>query len=436
VAVQLDAIRQRDPAFDKTRFLSRAEAVLALVHRARAEGKPEQARAVVSDDMALRLRTELDGMRTAGRRQVHDGLRVKSADIVEATADDRFDTVAVRFSLEGASYEAGSDGKPVTGFSKDKRRWDEVWWFQRRAGATTTAADDGPLDRCPSCGAPLAATADNRCAYCSRELTSPTTWALTRIADSAPTPHAGYSAVSFETFEFEPVAKAARAVGLIITLVVLVTVVGGIGAAVIFATKTTNDVKNAFTTATDVSTVFTFPGGVTVPAGLIPGGTPTSPPSTGFVTPVANPKVRAPVNDLPAAAAAVQAKAGRPLMLSDIHLYPDGRIIFEVQALDDPKGADSFTWKGGTVTGPEQSIIGINDPSKLYPLAGLELSNLAKLCDAALGAVGIPDGVIESPYLLKIQRGLTWYIPVQSESRSSTRKTYWVAPDGSKPAVF
>jgi hypothetical protein len=223
---------------------------------------------------------------------------------------------------------------------------------------------------------------------------------------------------------------------VIITLVVLVTVVGGIGAAVIFATKTTNDVKNAFTTATDVSTVFTFPGGVTVPAGLIPGATPTSPPSTGFVTPVANPKVRAPVNDLAAAAAAVQAKAGRPLMLSDIHLYPDGRIVFEVQALDDPKGADSFTWKGGTVTGPEQSIIGINDLSKLYPLAGLDLSNLAKLCDAALGAVGIPDGVIESPYLLKIQRGLTWYIPVQSESRSSTRKTYWVAPDGSKPAVF
>ena len=268
------------------------------------------------------------------------------------------------------------------------------------------------------------------------ELSSPTTWALTRISDAAPVPHAGYSAVTFESFEFEPVAKAARTVGLVITLVVLVTVVGGIGAAVVFATKTTKEVTNAFKTPTD-STAITLPGGITLPPGFgVPGATPTSPPSTGFVTPVANPKVRAPVNDLAAAAAAVQAKAGRPLMLEDIHLYPDGRIIFEVQALDDPKGADSFTWKGGTVTGPEQSIIGINDVSKLYPLAGLELSNLAKLCDQALAAVGIPDGVIDSPYLLKIQRGLTWYIPVQSESRSSTRKTYWVAPDGTKPAVF
>ena len=85
-SVTLDAIRQRDPAFDKTRFLSRAEAVLALLLRARAEGRPEQARAVVSDDMALRLRTELEGQRSAGRRQVHEGVRVRSADIAEVKA--------------------------------------------------------------------------------------------------------------------------------------------------------------------------------------------------------------------------------------------------------------------------------------------------------------------------------------------------------------
>jgi len=53
--VTLDAIRNHDPAFDQTAFLSRAEAVLALVLRARSEGHADQARAVVSQDMAMRL---------------------------------------------------------------------------------------------------------------------------------------------------------------------------------------------------------------------------------------------------------------------------------------------------------------------------------------------------------------------------------------------
>jgi len=87
------------------------------------------------------------------------------------------------------------------------------------------------------------------------------------------------------------------------------------------------------------------------------------------------------------------------------------------------------------VTGPEQGLIGA-DPSRLYPVAGIDLSTLARLCDAALGATGIVDGVVESPYLLKIGTGLRWYVPVQSLSRRSTSKTYRVAPDGTKPEVF
>jgi len=80
-------------------------------------------------------------------------------------------------------------------------------------------------------------------------------------------------------------------------------------------------------------------------------------------------------------------------------------------------------------------VIGV-DPSRVYPVAGLNLSNLARLCDAAIGATGIADGVVDSPYLLKIGTGLRWYIPVQNQSRGSSNKTYRVAPDGAKPEVF
>lgn len=425
----IETIQGHDPAFDQTAFLSRAEAVLALVLRARAEGRLQQARALVSEDMFTRLTAEVEGQQAAGRRQVLEGIRVVSPQIVQAGSDGRWDTIAVRFTIEGVSYEVEADQKPMSGANRGRRRWSEVWWFQRQADATTSAASDLPLDRCQGCGAPLTPTADGACQYCQRKLASPRTWVLSRITTSDPTPEE-----IFSTFTIDPTAVtgAARTAGRIIAVTALLVVVAVVAAAVIFASRATKSVTQAFSAATDpTGSGVTLPAGITLPTGVSPG--PST--SAGFVTPVANPRVKAPVNDVVAAAAAVQAKAGRPLMLSDIHLYPDGRIIFTVQAVDDPAGADNFVWRGGTVTGPEQAPIGLKQ-DRLYPLAGLDLSNLAKLCDAALGAVGIPDGVIDSPYLLKIHRGVTWYIPVQSQSRSSTRKTYWAAPDGSNPAVF
>jgi len=273
----------------------------------------------------------------------------------------------------------------------------------------------------------VAPTADGTCAYCQRSLADPTTWVLTRVSDAP--------AVQPPAYPLEiavgPASRAARTVVVIILVAVLLVIMGSVVAGVLVASRATKQVTQSLTPPS-----ISLPEGVTLPPGVtLPRTRPTAPTSTGFVTPVANPRVRAPVNDVAAAAAAVQAKVGRPLMAKSIHLYPDGRIIFEIQAADDPKGVDQWTWKGGAASGPEQGLIGA-DPKDFYPVAGLDLSNLARLCDAALGATGIPDGVIDSPYLLKISRGLTWYIPVQSQSRSSNHKTYWAAPDGSKPQVF
>lgn len=432
----IETIQRHDPAFDQTAFLSRAEAVLALVLRARAEGRPEQTRAVVSEDMFTRLTAELEGQRAAGRRQVQQGIRVISPQIVQAGSDGRWDTIAVRFTIEGVSYEveAGDDDKPVAGANRGRRRWSEVWWFQRQADATTAAGSDLPLDRCQGCGAPLTPTAEGACQYCQRKLASPRTWVLSRITTADPTPEEIFSTF---TIDATAVSGAARTAGRIITLVVVLTVVGVVAAAVVFASRTTRSVTDAFSSVTQGTSGITLPPGVALPPGVtLPAGVSPGPStSAGFLTPVANPRVKAPVNDVTAAAAAVLAKVGRPLMASSIHLYPDGRIIFELQAADDPKGVDNWVWKSGVVTGPEQGLIGV-DPARVYPVAGLDLTNLARLCDAAIGATGIADGVIESPYLLKLPSGLRWYIPVQSTSRRSTQKTYQVAPDGTQGIVF
>lgn len=351
-------------------------------------------------------------------------MRVRSSEVVQAGSDGRWDTVAVLFALEGAAYEADMAGRPVSGANRAKRSWSEVWCFQRQADATTGAAPDLPLDCCPGCGAPTTPTADGACTYCQRTLASPRSWVLTRITEANPTPEEVLSTFTVEA------TGAARSAGRIIALTFVLVVVGAVVAGVVFAMGATKSVREAFTQPTDtLSTEITLPPGVTLPRG------PAQTTSTGFITPVANPRVQAPVNDVTAAAAAVLAKVGRPLMASQIHLYPDGRILFELQAADDPRGVDNWVWKAGTVTGPEQGIIGV-DPARVYPVAGLDLTNLARLCDAAIGATGIADGTVDSPYLLKIGTGLRWYIPVKSTSRASNQKTYRVAPDGTKPEVF
>lgn len=206
------------------------------MHRARSEGHPEQARAVIGEDMAVRLSAELDGQRSVGRRHVHDEVRVRSSDIVEARTDESWDTIAVRFSLEGVAYEAGRDGKPVSGGTTDKRRWSEVWWFQRKAGTTTSAAPDVPLDRCPGCGAPITPTSEGTCTYCHRKLASPRTWVLTRITDSPAAPPGPFGTVTIDT---SAATGAAKAIGGIVTIIVLVTVVGTVVAVIAFASRTT-----------------------------------------------------------------------------------------------------------------------------------------------------------------------------------------------------
>jgi len=363
---------------------------------------------VVSEDMAMRLRAEVEGL-WATHPRIPRGVRVRAAEIVEAASDDRWDTIAVRFTLDGDRDDGASDGFKVVDATEQPWRWDQVWWFQRAAGAKTPS-NDTPLDRCPWCGAPVEPMPGGECAYCQRQLGRPSTWVLTRTVDVEPD-------YSFSNVTIIPdsaratVGPSAGMVRGVIALVVILSVV-----PIVVSARRAGQADREIPSFNVPSSFRAHPGT------LIPG-------ANLWV-------VLAPVDYLPAAAAAaVVERAGRPLVVAAIQLHPDGRIAFEVQAVNDPTAVDSWLWKDGKVTGPEPGLIPV-DPTRLYPLTGVDLTSLARLCDAALRATGVAGGVVQRPYLVKVGADLRWHIPVESLSSRSASKTYRVAPDGTGAEVL
>lgn len=383
---------------------------MPLVLRARREQRPDLARTVVDDDMFARLRAE-----TAQGRTVTDGVRIRGAELVHASTDDATDTVAVRFRFDGVCYQASGDGRPVGGQSADARTWAEDWWFRRPAGSRTTGGDVA-LDHCQGCGSVLEPDEAGRCLACGRTISGdPSGWMLSRVADATVDEPAAPAVVVHRSRS----GFAAFAVLMVVAVV----------AAAIFAiTRTVNDSVSAVTDSiTDPTT------GLSIPDFGDPGSGTSTP--TTYVTPVGNAAIQAPVNDVARALGDIQTAAGRPATaVSAIHLYEDGRIVVEMQAPDDPGSVDNFTWRAGDVTSAQgRSSV---QSEAFFDATSVDVSNLEALANTALGATGIPDGVIDHPYLLKITTGLRWYIPVQSTARAGNSKTYRVAPDGTGADVF
>ena len=403
---------RRDPSFDEPQFLARAESVVPLVLRARSEQRPDLARTVVDDDMFARLRGE-----AAQGRTVTDGVRIRGAELVHASTDDATDTVAVRFRFEGVCYQASADGRPVGGHSADPRQWAEDWWFRRPAGSRTTGGDLA-LDHCQGCGAVLEPDEAGRCVACGRVISGdPSGWMLSRVADATVDEPAAPAVI---------VHRSRSGVAVFAVLLVVAVV-----AAAIFAiTRTVTDSVSSVTDAVTGGST-----GLSFDLGNPQGSTSTASTPTTYVTPVGNAAIKAPVNDVARALGDVQAVAGRPATaVSAIHLYEDGRIIVEMQAPDDPGSVDNFTWRAGDVTSAQgRSSV---QPDAFFDATAVDVSNLESLANTALGATGIPDGIIDHPYLLRISMGLRWYIPVQSTARAGNAKTYRVAPDGSGAEVF
>lgn len=178
----LAAIKARDPRFERDAFLGQVQRAFFLVEEAWTERKPEMSRQVMADGLWQQHRFQIESYRSAGKRNVLEGLAVDSLTIIVVHLDDQYDTITVRILARSADYDVTEAGKMVRG-SRDQSQWAEDWTFQRSAGVVTPEAGGTLTDKCPNCGAPLQLDFNGVCHYCKALVSTGTyDWVLARIA--------------------------------------------------------------------------------------------------------------------------------------------------------------------------------------------------------------------------------------------------------------
>lgn len=185
VGAGLDAITERDPAFDRDAFLEQAQRAFFVVQEAWTERKPEMSRQVMADGLWQQHRVQINGYLSAHKRNVLEDLAVGDLSIVTAHTDASYDTIVVRVHAACADYDVNDNGKVIRGNHR-VGEWAEDWTFQRSSRATTQAGGGTLSQKCPNCGAPLNVDLAGVCPFCKAPVMSGDyDWVLARISQLA-----------------------------------------------------------------------------------------------------------------------------------------------------------------------------------------------------------------------------------------------------------
>jgi hypothetical protein len=221
VPAAVSEIQARDPAFDETSFLARAEYAYHLVEQAISQQKPEVSRQVMADALWLQHR---DALLAAQRgAPAVPAPPPATARVTAAHTDASYDTIVVRFT-------------PTAGGQA------QDWSFQRSSGAVTKPGAPAVHDKCPNCGAPLQLDDAGVCSYCHAVVSSGAyDWVLARTEPVA-NPYGAWTTLYSGGREVDiaaviGAAEGARRVGrasrMIIQLILFAFVLGPVAIAVV-----------------------------------------------------------------------------------------------------------------------------------------------------------------------------------------------------------
>lgn len=176
----LDAIRQRDPAFDEDGFLNGVAISFQLVQKAWCDQTPSESRKVMADGIWVSHKQKIEEMAGRRVRNVLEDLHIGRSEIKSAHTDADSDSIVVRIHAYSRDYEVDAENR-IVGGDRVLRLWTEDWTFTRSSSATTKQGS-GTRQTCPNCGAPLNLDNAGVCGYC-REMVmgGKHDWVLSRI---------------------------------------------------------------------------------------------------------------------------------------------------------------------------------------------------------------------------------------------------------------
>lgn len=174
-------LRAADAGFEVDAFLTRVKTAFMALQDAWCKQNLEAGRGFLSPGAYFAWRAQLETMVAEGRRNVMEGLTVRSIEPMRVVHGRVFDDLTVRIIAASADYEVDNTGRVVFG-DRSVQPFTEEWTFQRSVGVATSNKAGTLENTCPSCGAPLALTQIGECRYCKAAVTSGKfDWVVSRI---------------------------------------------------------------------------------------------------------------------------------------------------------------------------------------------------------------------------------------------------------------
>jgi hypothetical protein len=177
---ELEALRERDPAFSWPAFVQRVERVFHAFHRSWSAQDLQGVRPYLSDNLFELQQYWVRAYKAQGLRNLTENPTVVTVHLARITRDKFFEAVTVRVFASCVDYTVDRNGEVVGGDRSKTREYSEYWTFIRGVGKTGAPRSDG---NCPSCGAPLTdVNMAGHCGHCNAKVTSGEfDWVLSRI---------------------------------------------------------------------------------------------------------------------------------------------------------------------------------------------------------------------------------------------------------------
>lgn len=184
------ALQAQDPGFDLGAFYERSRRLFLATQEAWFRRDLAPVRRYLSDATFQRLVVQLGLARAQGVRDAIAAPSILDAKLVGLEQNAFFDTAHVRMRAMMRDAEAPADASDdearALAMARTPETFTELWSFVRRPGARTAAGADPFAAVCPSCGAPFAGGAANRCDHCGAIVNSGTyDWVLAEITQRA-----------------------------------------------------------------------------------------------------------------------------------------------------------------------------------------------------------------------------------------------------------
>jgi predicted lipid-binding transport protein (Tim44 family) len=179
-------LQRSDPSFDADAFFERTRKVFLEIQEAWFLRNLDPVRQYMSDGVYRRFTTLLALMQLQNQRNGLADAQVLSARLLDVTRTAAYDCLTVRMhaSLRDVDVPATDTDEQARKKARaaSAEEFTELWTFVRRRDAKTKPGWDTSQGKCPSCGAPFAGGAANKCEYCNAIVNSGNyDWVLSEI---------------------------------------------------------------------------------------------------------------------------------------------------------------------------------------------------------------------------------------------------------------